>query len=95
MKLQNHENQITGQWVSKNGKVHADATCARIEWLITNELKKIATDATGWDVLYQDPNDGRYWELTYPESEMHGGGPPKLTLLSNAEAQIKYKISKI
>jgi len=34
-----------------------------------------ATDYNGWDVLYLDPADGRYWERILPSSEMHGGGP--------------------
>lgn len=34
-----------------------------------------------WTVLYQDPQDKRYWEFHYPEGELHGGGPPSLRVL--------------
>ena len=69
-----------------------EADNKRIETLIKDYLVKITTDETGWDVLYQDPEDNRYWELTYPESELHGGGAPVLRHLSVVEAHDKYNI---
>jgi hypothetical protein len=54
----------------------------RIQQLIRDELVKIARDLSGWRVLYRDPKDARLWELSYPHSEMHGGGPAKLTRIS-------------
>jgi Immunity protein 27 len=44
------------------------------------------------DVLYVDPSDSRYWELIYPDSQLHGGGPPTLRNLSEAAARKKYGI---
>ena len=44
----------------------------------------------GWEVLYPEPRDGRFWELIYPHSQMQGGGPPRLHLLSSKEARAKY-----
>lgn len=44
-------------------------------------------------MLYKDPTDGRYWELTYPNSEGHEGGPLKLTVMSPEEAEFKYHIN--
>ncbi|MEM7379742.1 MAG: Imm27 family immunity protein [Bacteroidota bacterium] len=26
----------------------------------------------------KDPYDNRYWELSYPQGNLHGGGPPSL-----------------
>jgi len=40
--------------------------------------------------LYRDPDDGRYWERTYPQSELHGGGPPELRVLATEDARQKY-----
>lgn len=61
---------------------------------VTNAIPiKIGTADDGWSILYQDKEDGRYWELTYPESGMHGGGPPTLTWLKFEEVEKKYKIS--
>ena len=70
----------------------ADKVTLRIDDLVRNYLQKIATDESGWETLYQDPSDGRYWELTYPSGESHGGGPPRLTVVSSQEAALKYKI---
>jgi hypothetical protein len=42
-----------------------------------------------------DPDDGRYWERTYPQSEKHGGGPPQLKCLTFQEASKKYGVSVV
>jgi hypothetical protein len=88
--LQSNDICLIGDWNVQRGLVEADETCKRINWLTTEKLIELATDASGWDVLYKDPKDGRYWELTYPQSHMHGGGPPRLTWLSNEQAIAKY-----
>jgi hypothetical protein len=88
--LQPSETDLVGRWVSANGKVSGDETTQRIQHLITDRLKRVAATSGGWDVLYQDPRDGRYWELTYPDSGMHGGGPPRLAWLSSEQARQKY-----
>ena len=84
------EVEIDGRWDLKDGKVVSDATSRRIQWLIENYLVRLGTDPTGWDVLYRDPSDTRFWELTYPESDTHGGGPPRLACLDAGEAVRKY-----
>jgi hypothetical protein len=66
--------------------------CVRIEWLTTGCLEKIA--ASNWTILFRDPEDGRYWELTYPKGELQGGGPPRLTVLSPEKAHAKYQLSE-
>jgi hypothetical protein len=90
MQLSNKEERLVGQWIYENGSVHKDEMSKRIEWLINNQLKRIGTDKSGWDVLYIDPADNRLWELIYPESEMQGGGPPTLICISKEEAKQKY-----
>ena len=90
MKLKPNETDLLGKWVVVDGNVIGDTTTERIEALVEERLEKIAVDATGWETLYRDPNDGRYWELTYPQGEMHGGGPPRLTYLSYEAARAKY-----
>jgi hypothetical protein len=79
MNIDRDETVIRGEWIELGGRTQADENCHRIEQLTGGYLKKIGPDASGWDVLYQDPSDGSYWELTYPQSELHGGGPPSLT----------------
>lgn len=85
-----HETDLTGQWVSKRRKVVGDATTNRIEWLIGNHLVLLGRDASGMSELYRDPASGKLWELTWPQPEMHGGGPPRLTQIEVASARAKY-----
>jgi len=90
MILQPHETDLVGRWERKQGRTVEDATASRIKSLVKNTLVKLGSDSTGWDVLYRDPNDGRLWELTYPQSASHGGGPPRLSLLETQSARTKY-----
>ncbi len=82
--------KLIGKWVYENGSIQKDEVSKQIEWLINNHLKRIAADKSGWDVLYIDPNDNSLWELTFPESEMQGGGAPSLICISNEVARKKY-----
>lgn len=90
MQLSSKEKKLIGKWIYEDGSVCKDEVSEQIEWLINNQLKRIGTDKSGWDVLYVDPVDNRLWELIYPESEMQGGGPPSLICLSKEEAMKKY-----
>ena len=90
MTISHTETLLVGNWRSENGQFVADEICERINRLITVHLQKIASDPSGWESLYRDPNDGRYWELTYPQSEFQGGGPPQLKAMSSEEARQKY-----
>jgi hypothetical protein len=81
--------------VQKDRSVVADATEQGIEWLTRQKLERIANDWSGWNTLYRDPRDGRLWELTYPQGEMHGGGPRRLHVLSRDEAAAKYSHAAI
>jgi hypothetical protein len=90
MKLTPQESDLIGAWKMKLEKVIGDPTCERIEWLIRNCLVQLGTDSSGWDELYRDPDDGRLWELTWPQSHMHGGGPPRLTYMTIEAARGKY-----
>jgi len=85
-----HETDLVGRWVNKGPRVVADATAERIEWLIAEHLVLISAHVSGWDELYRDPITGKLWELTWPQSELHGGGPPRLTQIGAAEARGKY-----
>ncbi len=67
-----------------------DETFERIHELVDHHLKRLGIADGGWSALYRDPDDGRLWEFTYPESYKHGGGPPALFQLNEAEAQEKY-----
>jgi hypothetical protein len=91
MKIDRSEVALTGKWIPHNqGRYIADDVCARIDMLVRDHLQEIGRDQAGWDALYRDPVDGRFWELIHPQSEMHGGGPPQLQVLTTAEARKKY-----
>jgi hypothetical protein len=93
--LKPEETDLIGQWVKKEASVVADPVEVRINQLIAHKLQKLAVspESGGWEILYRDPDDGRYWELTYPHSEMHGGGPKRLTNLPAIAAITKYRLS--
>lgn len=86
------EIQLIGRWEVSTRGVIADVVTKRIEYLIENKLDEAARSDDGWSALYQDKMDGRYWELTYPQSDLHGGGAPSLMCLSVDEAKARYKI---
>ena len=92
MELQPDEIVLTGNWLVAGGSVIADDVCRCIEWLIESRLERLATDSSGWDTLYRDPRDGRLWEHTYPQSGMHGGGPPQLKVVSPESVAAKYRV---
>jgi hypothetical protein len=90
MRIRPEETELIGQWESIGGTIRADASATRIKDLTDAHLTKVAVAESGWETLYKDPTDLRFWELTYPHSEMHGGGPPMLRCLSAEEAPVKY-----
>lgn len=94
MKLRPEESVLRGSWIYVNNVMHGDDLCERIDWLVTNELKEVASSHQwgDWETLFQDPSDGRYWERTYPHGDLQGGGPPQLQVISEDEAKGKYKI---
>jgi hypothetical protein len=53
------------------------------------QMRKIGHDRSGWQTLYQD-GSGKLWEVTYPHSERHGGGPRELRRISRPDAVATY-----
>jgi hypothetical protein len=91
---QSTETAISGKWIFNGTKMCADAACERIEWLTQHHFRQVAVMDNGWTTLFFDSVDGRFWERTFPQSEMHGGGPPRLAVISYEEAQIRYLLDK-
>ena len=89
-KLTEDETDLVGQWLNKGPKIVGDANCARIEKLIATHLVSLGSDESGWDALYRDPDTGKLWELTWPQSQMHSGGPPRLRHVNADEVRSKY-----
>ncbi len=90
------EVELKGDWkVQPDGTVRGDETCQRINWLIATQLEKmkVSPKEGGWRILYRDPKDGRYWEKTFDQSEMHGGGPPSLHQVTDSYAIDHYDLA--
>ena len=88
--LRPDETELWGQWLDTGNRIEHDAIGARIHWLAAERLERVAAGASGWEALYRDPRDGRLWELTHPNRHLHGGGPPRLALVTAAEAAARY-----
>ncbi|MBM3811175.1 MAG: hypothetical protein FJW20_06015 [Acidimicrobiia bacterium] len=85
MKIKPPETILTGKWLVQNGPAIGDETCQRIHDLVGAWLVQLGFDVSGWDTLFRDPSDGRYWERIYPQSHLHGG-PPELRCLTEENA---------
>ena len=80
MELSPSEHEIVGSFIERGSDVISDAACNRINWLIENSFTEIAF--LNWQAIYRDDFDGRYWLLDYPQSHLHGGGPPSIKCIS-------------
>ena len=92
LQLQPSENKLEGAVIVKDGKPVFDSVVERINWLIEHHLKYIASDDSGWFSLYEDPVDGRLWEKSFNQSDVHGGGAPCLLLIEYCLAEKKYNL---
>jgi hypothetical protein len=88
------EHEIVGNWVFRSGVLEGDALCKHVEPLVEHHLEQIAfsPESGAWETLFLDPRGSRYWERTYLQSEMHGGGPPSLIHLSESAVRKKYNL---
>ena len=69
MRLSPCEKELVGSGIAP------DEVDARIQRLVNDYQQRLGSANGGWDVLFRDPQDGRFWEMTFLHSEMHGGGP--------------------
>ena len=67
-----NETNLVGNWIEKGNSVEQDSVCERIQWLTDCYFEQILINGNNWSALYKNPDDGNYWELTYPLSHMHG-----------------------
>lgn len=95
MSISPDESLIVGSWVKINGRMAADSELQRIRSLIANDLEFIGTSPDGWEKLYRDPHDGRFWEKFLPHGAMQGGGPESLRVLDSETVQKKYGVSVV
>jgi hypothetical protein len=79
---------IIGGTRVENGKVLSDESSLLIDELIHHRFTRVAQ--RGWYLLYLDPVLGNYWELSYPQGNLHGGGPPRLDQLTASDVLDLY-----
>ena len=80
---------LEGNWIHDGKTIVGDGVCEQIERLLPG-LTSIASREGGWTRLFRDPRSGEFWELTYPQSHLHGGGPPRLESLSLDQVHARY-----
>jgi len=64
-------------WVSRDGNMCAEGDAKTIDDLLAQSLR-VRRSGDGWTSLYRHHATGEFWELSYPQAEMHGGGPRRL-----------------
>lgn len=84
------EENLVGYWLDLGSGVEKDAVWERIDWLASSKLEFVDQNSTGSEMLYRDPADGRYWELTRRAFHLRGGGPPILKVIGVEDASRKY-----
>jgi hypothetical protein len=72
---------LTEIWVGQGGSLVACGDATEIDRLLSQELEHLADTDGGWRKLYRRLGDETLWQLDYPQSEMHGGGPRRLQQL--------------
>jgi len=83
-------NELTGNWiVDESGRVVGDKAEQEILEAL-GRFTRLSEREGGWTTLYLDPSDGSYWERTFVQSELHGGGPSKLTRIPAAQVAERY-----
>ena len=87
-----NRSELIGSWIMKDGHLIEDEVSHLIKYLIQAKLQRIAVTSDGWETLYQDPQDQRFWELTFPKGEMQGGGPRTLRIISEEAAKLKFDL---
>ncbi len=53
---------------------------------------KVTTNDSGWEILYKEKSSNKYWELTYPNSEVHGGGEPLVSPVAIEDVKLKFNV---
>jgi hypothetical protein len=73
---------LVDQWIMRGSRMSLEGDARDIDALLSNELIRMTATDGGWRILYRHRTTGALWELSYPQSEMHGGGPRRLRELT-------------
>jgi hypothetical protein len=53
-------------------------------------LVQLKVDDVSWKVLWENPQTGEFWKEYFPQSEVHGGGPPEFLKISEQQARQEF-----
>ncbi len=84
---------MIAKWEFVGGKLTIDATGEEIERMVEHDLRRVADKDDGWTILYRNSKDGTHWELSFPHSGMHGGGPKQLREVGADELLREWSMS--
>lgn len=71
-----------------DGRVRAAGDARLIDDLLKHKLVEARRD--NWAILYRHKQPGEFWDLTYPQGGMHGGGPRRLRMVTNPDDWVPY-----
>jgi hypothetical protein len=74
---------LKDEWVMRDGRMIAEGDSISIDTLLV-DLERVADKDGGGTTLYRHRKTGAFWELSYPQSGMHGGGPRRLRQMNIA-----------
>jgi hypothetical protein len=77
--------ELREKWVWREGRLIVEGPARQIDEMLLAKLSEVAADSSGWRKLYRHNDTGKLWELDYPQSESHGGGPRRLRELNLVE----------
>jgi hypothetical protein len=77
--------ELNDVWVLHDGKMIAEGDARTIDSLL--EAKLIELRKGNWAILYRHRDTEELWDLVYPQSEMHGGGPRRLRRLDHNDPE--------
>jgi len=69
---------------AENGKVTACGDAAAIDEMLATKLEEVRTEKSGWTIVFRHRDTNQLWELSYPQSELQGGGPRRLRRIDRA-----------
>ena len=63
-----------------------------IEDFVSTKCKKVAVSKSGWDSLYIEKENGCYWNKSYPDGALHGGGQPVLSKIDKTVVKEQFDV---
>jgi hypothetical protein len=80
--------ELNDVWEIHDGRVRAVGDAPLIDDLLKNKLVEVRKG--NWAVLYRHEETGEFWDLTYPQGWMQGGGPRRLRVVTSPDDWIPY-----